>query len=87
MKKGIKKISLALSMWVVADVSSWAQCAMCRASLENNISDGSAGLSAGLNVGILYLFFTPYLLVTLIGLLWYWKSKAQNARTVQFKDR
>ncbi len=74
-------------MWVVADVSSWAQCAMCRASLENNISDGSAGLSAGLNVGILYLFFTPYLLVTLIGLLWYWKSKAQNARTVQFKDR
>ncbi len=74
-------------MWVAADVSSWAQCAMCRASLENNISDGSAGLSAGLNVGILYLFFTPYLLVTLIGLLWYWKSKAQNARTVQFKDR
>ncbi len=74
-------------MWVVADVSSWAQCAMCRASLENNISDGSAGLSAGLNTGILYLFFTPYLLVTLIGLLWYWKSKAQNARTVQFKDR
>lgn len=74
-------------MWVVADVSSWAQCAMCRASLENNISDGSAGLSAGLNVGILYLFFTPYLLVTLIGLLWYWKSKAQNAQTVQFKDR
>lgn len=74
-------------MWIVADVSSWAQCAMCRASLENNISDGSAGLSAGLNVGILYLFFTPYLLVTLIGLLWYWKSKAQNARTVQFKDR
>jgi len=87
MKKGIKKISLALSMWVAADVSSWAQCAMCRASLENNISDGSAGLSAGLNTGILYLFFTPYLLVTLIGLLWYWKSKAQNARTVQFKDR
>jgi len=74
-------------MWVAADVSSWAQCAMCRASLENNISDGSAGLSAGLNVGILYLFFTPYLLVTLIGLLWYWKSKAQNAQTVQFKDR
>jgi hypothetical protein len=59
---------------------------MCRASVENNISEGSAGLSAGLNTGILYLFITPYLMVALIGFLWYWKSKNNDARTVQTKN-
>lgn len=85
MKKGIIKLGLALCIWFVAATTSWAQCAMCKAAVENNISEGSAGLSAGLNTGILYLFIAPYLLVTLIGLLWYWKSQAQNAPTIQFK--
>ena len=86
MKKGIRNIGLILCVWVVTEVNSWAQCAMCKASVENNISEGSSGFSAGLNTGILFLFVTPYLLISLIGLLWYWKSKAQNARTVQFED-
>ncbi len=67
-------------------MSSWAQCAMCRASVENNISEGSAGLSAGLNTGILYLFVTPYLMVALIGFLWYWKSKHKDANSVKIKN-
>ncbi len=71
---------------VLAAVNSWAQCAMCKASVENNIGEGSAGLSAGLNTGILFLFVTPYLLVTLVGLLWYWKRKPQNASTVQLES-
>ena len=52
-----------------------AQCAMCRAAVENNVSAGSAGFSAGLNTGILYLFVAPYLLVMIIGFLWYKKSR------------
>lgn len=74
----MKKIALAICFLVVTNATSLAQCAMCKASVENNVSEGSAGLSAGLNTGILYLFVTPYLLVALVGLLWYWKSKGQN---------
>jgi hypothetical protein len=85
MNRSIKNLGLTLCIWVVTEAGSWAQCAMCKASVENNISEGSAGLAAGLNTGILYLFVAPYLMVTLIGLLWYWKSKAHNARTVQYK--
>jgi hypothetical protein len=48
---------------------------MCRAQLENNVSEGSIGIAAGLNFGIMYLFVTPYLLVGIIGFLWYRASK------------
>ena len=53
-----------------------AQCAMCRATLENNVSNGNIGIAAGINFGILYLFFTPYLAVGAIIFLWYKTSKS-----------
>ena len=81
----MKKIGLSILVLIATTLSSLAQCAMCRASVENNISESSSGLSAGLNTGILYLFVTPYLMVALIGFLWYWKSKTRNARTIQTK--
>ncbi len=83
---GKKSIILIPCIMVLAGVNSWAQCAMCKAAVENNIGEGSAGLATGLNTGILFLFVTPYLLVTLVGLLWYWKSKPQNAPTVQLES-
>jgi hypothetical protein len=54
---------------------SLAQCAMCRATLENNVSNGDTGIAAGINFGILYLFFTPYIAVAVIAYLWYRTSK------------
>ena len=54
-----------------------AQCAMCRTTLENNVSNGDVGIAAGLNFGILYLFFTPYLLISIIAFFWYKSSRAR----------
>jgi hypothetical protein len=51
---------------------------MCRATLENNISNGNVGIAAGINVGIMYLFFAPYLAVGLLAFFWY-RSTRQNA--------
>lgn len=82
MKSFIRSSVLTVLLIAGSTMLSWAQCAMCRASVENNISEGSTGLSAGLNTGILYLFVTPYLMVAFIGFLWYWKSKNKHARTV-----
>ena len=57
-----------------------AQCAMCRATVENNVNNGEIGIASSLNFGILYLFAAPYLVVLVIGVLWYKKSKKQNKK-------
>jgi len=56
-----------------------AQCAMCRATVENNLNTGETSVGAGLNYGILYLFMAPYLLAMVIGYLWYRNYKKQKA--------
>jgi hypothetical protein len=86
MKNLITRLVYTLVVVVGTTVTSWAQCAMCRASVENNISEGSAGLSAGLNTGILYLFVAPYLMVAAIGFIWYWKSQRKDAQTIEGKS-
>ena len=64
----------------------YAQCAMCRATLENNVSNGEIGIAGSLNAGILYLFVVPYLLVGFIAYMWYRKSK-NNAETQGYSTR
>lgn len=58
---------------------SLAQCAMCRATVENNVSEGS-GLGVGLNNGILYLAAIPYIIFAGIAYLWYRNSKLYRAK-------
>jgi hypothetical protein len=67
-----------LFVMLLSQTNTWAQCAMCRATLENNISNGNVGIAAGINVGIMYLFFAPYLAVGLLAFFWY-RSTRQNA--------
>ena len=57
-----------------------AQCAMCRATLENNVSNGNPGIALGINFGIMYLFFAPYLAVGVIAYLWYRTSKSNATK-------
>ncbi len=52
-----------------------AQCAMCRATLENNFSAGNPGIAAGINAGILYLFAAPYVAAAAIAFFWYRSSR------------
>ncbi len=59
---------------------SFAQCSMCRASVENNVSNGDTSIGAGLNNGILYLFVMPYLLAMIIGFLWWRSAKKKKAK-------
>ena len=58
----------------------FAQCAMCRATLENNVSNGQVGIAAGINFGILYLFVTPYLAICVIAFFWYRTSKKNASK-------
>lgn len=61
-------------------VISWGQCAMCRTTVKNNVSNGDTTLAEGLNNGIMFLFFTPYVIVFVIILLWYRYSKVNEGK-------
>lgn len=58
-----------------------AQCSMCRTTIENNVSAGDTALGSGLNLGILYLFFTPYIVFGVLAFFWYKKSR-ENAKKI-----
>lgn len=57
-----------------------AQCVMCRTQVVNNVSYGETALAAGLNLGIIYLFFTPYIVLGVVAFFWYRNSKANERK-------
>ena len=66
-----KKISfIALLLMFFISFSADAQCAMCRAVLENEDGQNTA---EGINNGIVYLMAIPYVLVAGIGFVIYRK--------------
>jgi len=66
----VKKNILYISLLFLVSTSIEAQCAMCRAVLENEEGQNTA---KGINDGIVYLMSIPYILVGGIGLIIYWK--------------
>ena len=54
-----------------------AQCPMCKMSAESNLKNGGTA-GAGLNNGILFMLATPYILVGLIGFIWWRNRKKQS---------
>ena len=64
-----------------------AQCAMCRGTVESTVSNGRSGVASNLNLGILYLFMAPYLIVATIGYLWYRNSKQEHGRRLEIAGR
>jgi len=50
-----------------------AQCPMCKIAAESNMQNGGES-GNGLNHGILYMFFAPYLIVGFISYMW-WRNK------------
>ena len=70
-----KRILITIFLLFSATIVTLGQCAMCRTTIVNNVSHGETTVAAYLNMGILYLFFTPYILVAIIGYFWYRNSK------------
>lgn len=53
-----------------------AQCPMCKIAAESNLKNGGTQ-GKGLNLGILYMLATPYLLIGTIGFLW-WRNRKKE---------
>ncbi len=78
----MKKSAAFVILLCTAVLPAGAQCAMCRATLENNVSNGNIGIAAGINLGIMYLFFAPYLAVAVVAYLWYRTSKSNERKDI-----
>jgi hypothetical protein len=83
MKKYKVKLWFLVFVFALLSMEASAQCAMCRATLENNVSNGNIGIAAGINFGILYLFAAPYIVIALIAFFWYRTSK----RTAEHENK
>ena len=73
----MKKLILTSLILLACQTISLAQCAMCRMTVESTVSNGRSQIASNLNFAILYLLVTPYLIVMVIGYLW-WKSSKKN---------
>ena len=82
----MKRLFVLVVIMLFSLAETWAQCAMCRTTLENNVSNGEVGIAAGINFGIMYLFFAPYVLIGTVAFFWYRKSK-DHARELEIKSR
>lgn len=77
-----KSFVLLLITYFLTHFSAFAQCAMCRASLENSMSNGD-NLIRGINYGIIYLASAPYLAIVVVIYFWYKNSKKNQKNYVQ----
>ncbi len=74
--KWLSILALAFALSVTTTPEVQAQCPMCRMSAESNLQNGGVD-GRGLNNGILYMLATPYLLVGLIGFIW-WRNRRKE---------
>lgn len=75
--KILKIILIFLLILFFANADIFAQCAMCRASVESSASNGG-NLAAGLNAGIIYLATIPYLMIG--GLIYFWYKYSKRPK-------
>lgn len=74
MKKSLFIIALTVVLIILFNFDIIAQCPMCKLSAESNLRDGGTQ-GKGLNTGILYMFFMPYIIVGTLGYIWYKNRK------------
>jgi len=80
----MKKIvvsTLLILICVLGTIELSAQCAMCKAVLETNMQSGEEAVGKGINDGIIYIMFVPYLLLGAVGYFLY-KHHMKTKNTV-----
>ena len=66
-----------LLLLLLFPITSYTQCAMCKAVVENGDSD----MATGINSGIIYLMVFPYLFLTIAAYFLFRKFR-KNKKTV-----
>jgi hypothetical protein len=78
----LKKIfAIVLLLFVLGTViPASAQCPLCKNSVESTLKNNGTGRKTGLglNAGIMVLFFTPYTVAMVVGVLWYRNTRKKK---------
>ena len=56
----------AVLFFLLISAGAQAQCAMCKAAAESDLQNNPNSVAQGLNTGILFLMFIPYIIVGII---------------------
>ncbi|MGR3810847.1 hypothetical protein [Jiulongibacter sp. NS-SX5] len=87
LKNILKIVVVVVVLLLLQSGEVMAQCAMCRATVGSNLSEGRGVIGTGLNFGILYLLLTPYLLVAGLFFFWYRAGKKELAKKLSLQSR
>jgi hypothetical protein len=77
-------ILLLLLLFFIDNAGAFAQCAMCKTSVESDLANGGS-IATGLNKGILYLMGVPYLAL-ILGAYFFFK-KPVDAKVKAWRDK
>jgi len=67
----MKKIVAFFIVNLLSQTITFAQCAMCRASVGSNLSEGRGVIGTGINDGILLMLVFTYLSVPTVTYVWF----------------
>ena len=67
----MKKSLLTVVLIMLFLIDAFSQCPMCKASVESSQSTNSKSVGMGLNIGILMLLGSVYVILFTVGFLWY----------------
>ena len=69
----MKKVLFLILVFILVSISIEvdAQCSMCKAVLESNMQSGEQAVGKGINDGIIYIMFLPYILLGTVGYFMY----------------
>lgn len=82
----INKLNLFffLILFAVVQSGSYAQCAMCKTTVESDLNTGGS-IGTSLNTGILYLMALPYVVIISGGYFFF--RKQINAKVKDWKNK
>ena len=73
----MKKLILVLILFIVNSSLTMAQCAMCRATVGSNLSEGRGVIGTGINDGILLMLVFTYLSIPTLIFVWFRAAKKE----------
>lgn len=82
--KKIISTCLLFVLLIISNASTYAQCAMCKTSVESDLNNGGS-IGKELNTGILYLMTLPYIIL-MLGAYFFFKKQI-DARVRAWRDK
>ncbi|WP_394990365.1 hypothetical protein [Emticicia sp.] len=73
----MRKLLLVIVLLIANCSLTMAQCAMCRATVGSNLSEGRGVIGTGINDGILLMLVFTYLSIPTLIFVWYRTAKKE----------